>query len=210
MKKILLAAALVACGSASAHAADAVVEQAAEVYNWSGFYIGGAVGGQSLRGDDRSYGDGSSSDTGFAGAVYGGYNYQYANWVFGLEGDVKFSNAKVYDDDYLDPLKSRVGGSVRGRVGYAVENFLPYLTGGLAIASFRDDHNGGGFDLATETLTGYSVGGGLEWGVTQNLIFRGEYLFSDFGKNDFHFNGSDVHEIDVQTHDFRLGLAYKF
>src|SRR4051794_20754163 len=127
MKNVLLAAAILACATATARAADSVVEQTPEVYNWSGVYIGGAVGGQTLKGNDLTYGDGSSSDTGFAGAIYGGYNYQYMNWVFGLEGDVKFANAKVNDDDYLLPLESRVAGSVRGRIGYAVENIMPYV-----------------------------------------------------------------------------------
>lgn len=47
-------------------------------------------------------------------------------------------------------------------------------------------------------------------GNHQNLIARGEYIFSGYGKNDFHFSGNDIHEIKVQTHDFRIGLAYKF
>lgn len=212
MKKFLIAVAVLAGATANAQAADAVVEQAPAVYNWSGVYVGGAIGGQSLRGNDLSYGDGSESDTGFAGAIYSGYNYQYMNWVFGIEGDVSFSNAKVNDDDYLLPLESRVAGSVRGRVGYAFENIMPYVTGGLAVGSFRDDHEGNGDsgDFATETLTGYAVGGGIEWGATEHLVARAEYLYSDFGKHDFNFYGGDVHEIDVKTHDFRIGLAYKF
>ncbi|MFC5387777.1 outer membrane protein, partial [Aquamicrobium segne] len=114
------------------------------------------------------------------------------------------------DGDYLRPLESKVSGSIRGRVGYAIENVMPYFTAGVAIGSFRDDHNGNGSDIAKETLTGYAIGGGIEWGITQNLIARGEYIFSDYGTNDFQFSGNDIHRIDVQTHDFRIGLAYKF
>lgn len=184
----------------------------ASTYNWSGAYIGGALGGNSIRANDETYGDGAASDTGFSGALYGGYNFQADRWVLGIEGDISFSDAEVDDGDYLLPLESRTTGSIRGRVGYAIGNLLPYITAGVAIGKFRDDHSGSGTNIGRETLTGYAVGGGLEWGVTQNLIVRGEYIFSDYGKNDFHFgsSGSDIHEIAVRTHDFRIGLAYKF
>lgn len=211
MKSIFLTVAILGGFTTSAMAADAVAElPVASTYNWSGAYVGGALGGNTIRGEDVSYGDGAKSDTGFSGAIYGGYNFQVNQWVFGVEGDVSFSGAKVDDGDYLLPLESKARGSIRGRVGYAIENIMPYFTAGLAVGSFRVDHNGGGSDIARETLTGYALGGGIEWGITQNLIARGEYIFSGYGKNDFHFSGNDIHEIKVQTHDFRIGLAYKF
>ncbi|TIP09243.1 MAG: porin family protein [Mesorhizobium sp.] len=212
MIRNLLASVFVFGCAATASAADVVVESGAAAYNWSGVYVGGALGYESLEANDVTFGDGWADDGGFSGAIYGGYNYQYANWVFGVEGDVKFGNAEVNDGDFLLPLESRVAGSIRGRVGYAFDNIMPYVTGGLAIGSFRADHEGDGDsdDFATETLTGYTVGGGIEWGATENLVVRAEYLFSDYGKNDFTFYDNDVHEIEVRTHDVRIGLAYKF
>jgi len=219
MKAIVLAASAVFGFVGGAQAADAVVEEVVIVdtaYDWSGVYVGGALGYQILRGADNfsliEEGVGAESDGGFAGAIYAGANFQSQNWVFGVEADVKFSDAEPDDGVYLR-LKTEVAGSVRGRVGYSFGNILPYFTAGLAIGRFEDDHEGDGNpeDIVTETLTGYAVGGGVEWGATENLIVRAEYIFSDYGTSTFDFyDGSDPHEVEVESHDFRIGVAYKF
>lgn len=179
-------------------------------YGWSGPYLGLGVGSTTLRGDDLSYGSGAAFGTGVAGSVYGGYNYQYNDWVFGIEGDLTLDSALVDDGDYLEPLDRRAAASVRGRIGYAFDNILPFLTAGLAVGVFRDDHDGGGVNLADKTALGVAIGAGLEVGLTENLVARAEYVFSNFGTQTFTFGGADDHEINLQTHDLRLGLAYKF
>src|ERR1700733_14017822 len=91
MKKILLGAVACVVFAAPAFAADipartytkAPVYRAPEViYNWTGFYIGGHVGG-AFAGDNSLQG----SDARFMGGVQGGFDYQFAgsNWVIGAE-----------------------------------------------------------------------------------------------------------------------------
>lgn len=211
MKKILLAAAFLVAAGAAGHAADAVVyRDGAAAYNWSGVYVGAAIGYNSLSLQDVDYESEHHSDGGVAGALYAGYNHQIGNWVLGVEGDVRLSAAEVPEDPAYIAYDSRWAASFRGRAGYAAGKFMPYLTGGLAVASFRGDHGDDGTDLATSTVTGYVVGGGVEWAATQNLIVRAEYLFSDYGENEFEYSASDIHNVDMRTHDFRLGVAYKF
>jgi outer membrane immunogenic protein len=75
-----------------------------------------------------------------------------------------------------------------------------------------------GFSLSqtdSTTLPGYTVGGGLEWKLMQNLLIRGEYRYSDFGtwKPNF-FQNSGVVEvypsIHVKSQIATAGIAYMF
>lgn len=211
MKTILLAASFLLAAGTIGHAADTVVyQEGAAGYNWSGAYVGAAVGYNKLSLQDIDYEDDHYLDGGVSGALYAGYNHQIGNLALGLEVDVRLSAAEVPEDPAYITYDSRWAASFRGRAGYAAGQFMPYLTGGLAVASFRGDHNDDGTDLATSTVTGYVVGGGVEWAATQNLIVRAEYLFSDYGENEFEYSGNDVHNVDMRTHDVRLGVAYKF
>ena len=210
MNKILVTAIATLAISTAANAADTVVvEPDAAAYNWSGVYVGGAIGWASINYDELENGYFDRRDGGFAGALYAGYNFQFSNVVLGVEGDLNFRTAEP-EDDFTLPLSQELGGSIRGRVGYAIDRFMPYQTAGGAIASFEADHDGDGDNIAKKTMTGYSVGAGVEWAVTDNLIVRGQYLYSDFGKDEFEFAGTHTHEYDVKTHDVLLGVAYKF
>jgi opacity protein-like surface antigen len=69
---------------------------------------------------------------------------------------------------------------------------------------------------ARDTVTGYTLGAGAEYAVTDNWVVRGEYRFADFGRHTSqrHFisNGAPLgpEEIELTTHDLRIGVAYKF
>ena len=120
MKKFLLAAAMVVLGTASVQAADLAAHYTkapmmAAAYNWTGFYVGGNVGGQWGSADpthvdrvlaDRLFrgpaasppsaavgaqGVNSSSVT---GGFTAGYNWQVNNAVLGLEGDINYFGFK--------------------------------------------------------------------------------------------------------------------
>ena len=90
MKKFLLGAATLIAFAAPAVAADMparpyskapAYSAPAVVYNWTGFYIGGHVGG-AFAGDSSL----QSSDARFMGGVQGGFDYQFhPNWVLGAE-----------------------------------------------------------------------------------------------------------------------------
>ncbi len=108
-------------------------------FNWSGLYFGLNGGGGWGRSShtDANFGN-ATGEFGVSGGLIGGtlgFNYQVGSWVWGLEGDLDWAKIHgnsgpiggVQYDSYLQWL-----GTVRGRVGFAFDRFLPYVTGGLA------------------------------------------------------------------------------
>src|ERR1700748_3993883 len=128
MKNLLLGSAALIAFAAPAFAADLpprpdtkapVYTAPVAVYNWTGFYIGGHVGG-AFAGNNSLQG----SDGQFLGGVQGGFDYQFAtNWVVGAEaqyswltnsnnGGVVFPGSGTLVTSNSDQL-----GSVTGRLG---------------------------------------------------------------------------------------------
>jgi outer membrane immunogenic protein len=68
--------------------------------------------------------------------------------------------------------------------------------------------NGIGFS-ESKTLTGWTVGGGVDYAATDNLIVRLEYRYTDYGDKNIAFGGLSV-KNDFKTNEVRLGVAYKF
>ena len=156
-----------------------------QVYNWTGFYIGANGGG----GWGHSFWGGQSTGMNLSGGQVGGtagYNWQYGNAVFGVEGDLDWSNLKGSATTTLCPGGCSTSDSwlstVRGRLGYAFGGVLPYVTGGLAVGDIRAATPG--FAGASTTNAGWTVGGGLEVALPGNWSAKAEYLHVDLG----HFN----------------------
>src|SRR5438105_10934060 len=146
MKKVLLASAsFLAFGAfAPASAADLAARPytkapvaVASVYNWTGFYLGIVGGGawENASGDPKMKG-------GFVGGT-AGYNWQAGNVVFGVEADGAWADVSASATGAaLVPgfgvvtatasSKTDAMGTVRGRIGYAVNQVLFYGTGGYA------------------------------------------------------------------------------
>jgi len=203
------------------------------LYNWSGFYIGGHIGGLSAEKDwidvtfpGTAFGDGSHDADGFLAGGQIGFNWQAGSWVFGVEFQASWTNA-----DGEHPCLFNVGltcqtelnwlGTVAGRVGYAFNNVLLYAKGGFAWAN--EDFNqlvapGGGIfaGVDDETRTGWMVGVGLEYGFTPNWSFKVEYNYMDFGSDTHNLviPGTGViftaADIDQQIHVVKGGINYRF
>src|SRR6202046_3707928 len=147
MKKLLLGAAACVVFAAPALAADlpartytkAPVYKAPEVvYNWTGFYIGGHIGG--AFGGNNSL-EGSSGQ--FLGGVQGGADYQFApNWVIGAEAQYSWLSGNnkgvLFPAGVLVTSNADQLGSVTGRFGYTWGPALLYAKGGYA---WRDNNN---------------------------------------------------------------------
>jgi len=186
------------------------------IFTWTGVYIGGQVGYQFGK-SESSDGLGNyvnMSPSGVVGGAHVGYNYQVAQFVFGLEGDVNGSgyhgSADVGPVNYS--AREDFDGSIRGRVGVAWDRALIYGTGGVAFANFKNDYNGFGFNDSVNTgRVGWTVGGGVEYALDNNWSIRAEYRYTDFG----HFNefSPDVvgpvnrRETDNKV---QVGFSYKF
>jgi outer membrane immunogenic protein len=226
VKKLLLAATILCGMSGYASAADAVVEEivveAPPVFNWTGAYIGAQVGYLWGEGDFVSE-DGSTAEPepdGWLGGIYVGYNYQLDNnVVIGADADFAWTGADdsaAAFDDGGDPIGSfdtdlDWEGAVRARLGYAVDRFLPYVAGGVAFGQLSGEPIGGGGSLGSDddTSVGWTLGVGLEYAFTDNVIGRAEYRYTDFGDFDFAFPGFTA-TSDLTTNDVRMGIAYKF
>lgn len=217
MKKLLLASVgLVALGVASASAADIPRRQippekapayVAPVYNWTGFYVGINGGGGWGRGEVSSpFSSGSFNTSG--GLIGGtlGYNYQMGQAVFGLEGDIDWSNIKGSSACAGTTCEVRNDwlGTVRGRLGYAMNNFMPYITGGAAFGNIKNSIAGVG-SSSTGKL-GWTLGGGLEAAISGPWTAKVEYLYVDLG------SGASVAGADAKFHAniVRAGLNYRF
>ncbi|WP_455466350.1 outer membrane protein [Bartonella sp. B39] len=116
-------------------------------------------------------------------------------------------------------LKQNWVGATRLRIGFAADRFMPYISGGVAYTKLQDivsvsfkkenERNLESNNLVdeTKTMVGYTLGGGIDFAVLDNVILRAEYRYSDFGKKKF---AKEKFEIDFKTNDFRVGVAYKF
>ncbi len=231
-------ASVLALGVAGVQAADltyepAPVVEAPAAFNWTGFYVGvhGGIGGGDF---DTSFvnvpGDYATdwSDNafgGFGGAQIG-YNWQFApNWVVGAEADLAASGIQASFEerqgDFNYGLEAKIDwfGTLRGRIGYAWDNLLVYGTGGAAYgdvkaSAHKSDEPDNGFSIS-DTRWGWTAGAGVEYGVTQNITLKAEYLYVDLGSLDYSgYNvlpEMDGHtSVDAAFHTLKAGLNYKF
>jgi outer membrane immunogenic protein len=140
---------------------------------------------------------GTNKPSGVVGGGQIGYNWQFApNWLLGVEADV--SGANLTDDQTTtSPAgavvnwhdKIDVFGTVRGRLGYVVDNWLLYGTGGFAWVDDQFTRTqvvagpaspAAGLVLSnSNTSTGWVAGAGVEWGFAREWTARVEYLHID-------------------------------
>jgi len=216
-------------------------------FSWTGLYLGGNVGygwgdgsapwdnylAWHYAGWDSIAANGGSDPTGWFGGGQIGYNFQLSNnVVLGAEADFQFGSltdrlnytaADIgLDDQDFGSIDTKIEsfGTVRARLGYAMDRFLPYVTGGLAWGNVKvseqwSSYTGGVYDpfwsgsaSKTETLWGWTVGGGLEYAVTDNWTVKGEYLYADLG--DINWDSAAGTNIDVTLQTVKLGVNYKF
>ncbi|WP_167561346.1 outer membrane protein [Bradyrhizobium sp. AS23.2] len=199
----------------------------AVAYDWTGFYIGGNVGGiwQDNSGatnfiqTDNVVLTNPQNDSVSNGAVFGGvhagYNWQVTRWVFGVEADWDWTDAKNsfcrqtdtrsrpctdLDRGFLTySEKTEWLASVRGRLGFAWDRVMVYATGGAAWGDVKTSINAnclnGGCGNAnvrlnqtvnfSDTRTGWVAGAGIETMLTPSWLLRAEYLHYDLGSADY-------------------------
>ena len=174
-------------------------------------------------------------------------------FVFGIEGEVGFMEVKgATFDPFLAPNvpviaqraapdvlgAGRVGdwyAMITGRLGYAWDRTLFYVKGGAAFVPVRaavvdscpfTAAGCGNWAIATgarDTITTWTIGGGIEWAFYENWSLKGEYMFIGLDDNfttcgtatlasgavvpggNFCFN----HAFDG-IHTAKIGLNYRF
>ena len=142
-----------------------------------------------------------------------------AGGVFGIEGDVDGSNYRsAYNYGALaNYTREPIQGSIRGRLGFAVDRALFYATGGAAFGDLRNTYvNGltGATDQFSHTRVGYTVGGGVEYAFTNNLSVRVEYRYTDYGAFSDNLANSSAGGLNVRHREtnnrVQAGFSYKF
>jgi len=196
------AASLVMTGAALAADLRGSIAPPPYYTNWTGFYAG-VNGGYGWNDDAIVFNSVVGLRPNPSGALFGGqvgYNWQFApDWVFGVETDFAWS------DIFGSALTSVPGaftavervnmlGTLRGRVGYALENVLLYGTAGIAYG--RTDLATSSINpvlgacgptgfcasaASTEWMVGWSAGVGFDWAFLPRWSFRSEYLHYDLG-----------------------------
>lgn len=196
----------------------------AAAFNWAGYYAGGFVGGaHGLWTVDffrnNNHGHAEEGEDGFEGGGWVGYNtYISRNIVAGAEADLGLTSAQqsnnIFDND-TSYAKFNGFGSIRARLGYAMDRWLVFGTAGIAVANITNDIQKGvnaGEQIVWDgqTRVGYAVGAGAEYALTDRWIGRAEYLYENFGTvTQFNADGNRA-QMNNQLHQLRVGVSYKF
>jgi outer membrane immunogenic protein len=175
---------------------------------WDGAYVG-INGGYAW-----SNAEPTKAEGGFGGGQIG-YNWQRDRFVFGFEGD--FQGADISGSAYTfngDTAHSNMNwfSTVRGRVGVASGPWLLYATAGLAVADVNNRVSlvGSPSFHDSDTLTGYAVGGGLEWAFAPAWSLKTEYLYLGLGNSTLHNADGDSVRVNNDAQVVRVGLNYHF
>lgn len=215
MKKIFLASACLLALTGAASAADLAARPytkapvaVASVYNWTGFYLG-IVGGGAW--EDSSFDP--KMKGGFVGGT-AGYNWQAGNVVFGLEADGSWADVSASATTLDVTLSSKIDalGTVRGRIGYAVNNVLFYGTGGYAWIDNKLSISTLGLTVSdTKFRSGWTVGAGVEAFFAPQWSVKGEYLYRSFsGATYFSGIGLPFNTGTDKFHTVQVGVNYHF
>lgn len=180
-------------------------------------------------------------DVNITGGLLGGYNKQFDRLVLGVEAgaaainlDESHSQSAIYltqptaSFTLRQSVKANFQETLRFRLGYTHDRFLPYVTAGGSVmrtkfsTSFSDNYISGaaGSDIAKKTLFGWSAGFGSEYALSDRLSLRAEYLFTDYQTIDSSytitnpgFSGqSNVinNKADIASHALSFGVVYRF
>src|SRR5579864_9496945 len=201
------------------------------VYDWTGIYGGVHLGVGALDDQVTTLTTTALQPAGTAtrlspfslvSGAQAGFNVEFAPFVVGAEGTFTWSNISgtqvttsllptISENSISTP---RWYATATGKIGFAANDFLFYAKGGAALMNVR----------YTQQV---AAGGGIEFGMTENLSARVEYDFLDFGTKTYNFNnlafnaagstgtpatplGPFPVSIKSFTHLLTVGLNYRF
>jgi outer membrane immunogenic protein len=165
-----------------------------------------------------SAGAGSASvkEPGFLGGAQVGANYRTGSVVWGFEADYDASTQnKSLPAGVLTGSTSQTPwfATLRGRLGMAFDRTLVYGTAGGVAGELRSIANiPAGTTNRTVTYGTWIAGTGIEYGITDNLSARVEYLYFDKGHIATGVIGPPATTITSRVQDnlVRAGLNYRF
>ncbi len=205
MRSILLvSAAATALTAGAAIAADLPNRSAPPVFaapiarsanfDWTGFYAGlnAGYGWNTSRWTAVAptvFTAFNNDGNGFVGGGQAGFNWQMNQFVFGLEGQLKYAGTRgsslcAGTAGTVCRTKQEWIGDIDARAGFAADRALIYATGGVAFTNYSFSNPTPAITAQTwgaGSRTGWTVGGGIDYAVTNNWIAGIEYKYYDFG-----------------------------
>ena len=196
------------------------------IANWTGFYIGGNVGGAwsdvewsniSLTGERFN-----NDVSGFIGGGQIGYNQQLGNIVLGIEATLSGADLNRDFRSIVPTINFSTDvntiATVTGRFGVAADQWLFYGKAGWAGAQVEfSGRNTVGPDSFSfdDWRNGWTVGLGLEYKIARNVSFGVEYSFIQLDSDDHNgltrlavpFTLRD-HDLEIQSVTARLNLQF--
>jgi len=177
--------------------------------NWTGFYVGGHIGG-AVSNDRWSDPFGATTSfglvnvPGFGDTIHGngplggaqvGFNWQTESWVLGVQSEWSAADLRGENTCF-----SGIGGlncqivikdvsTLAGRIGYAWNRSLIYAKGGAAAGWLEYTILGNtasntlGYGTSKTSAWGWTAGGGLEHALTDYWTVMAEYEHVDLGMN---------------------------
>jgi len=238
MKKVLLSVtAAVALSGVAMAGGDIAPVAPAPADSWSGFYVGAQFG--YVMGDtdvDVTFGplllQSKGMDlNGATEGLFAGYNWKFENdWLVGLEAGMNFmsqnDSSRLYRTSGAPtPLAIEVKqdweASIVARVGKVIDDtYLPYLLGGATWTKLESRYVGSvapsGFaKWKNDTVSGFTLGAGIEAKITENFHARLEYRYNNYG--DAHTKHSRTapplntdESIDYNSNVVTVGFIYRF
>jgi outer membrane immunogenic protein len=209
-KSVIIAAAIAAFGFvSSASAADmptkAPMAPLPVAYNWTGFYLG-AHGGYGWANSDWTFQNVSFFNTfvgdqinlkpkGGLGGGQVGYNYQIGQFLLGVEGTFSWADIKqtvtspIFPTTDNETTKIKNLYTVAARLGVTNGPWLAYAKGGWAGGrvqlSAAEPGIAVSWDPATQSRSGFVIGGGVEYMIAPSIILGAEYNYIDLGSKTY-------------------------
>ncbi len=201
------------------HQAMAPMAPAAPAFSWTGCYVG-AEGGYAWGHTGYDLNIPPTPNSGYPfdvnGGVAGGYvgcNYQVSHLVFGIEGDGAWTGLSGNDagkGGVIDQIDSNWQANIRGRFGVAFNQTLVYAAGGASWLDVTYSWPSYNSETVGQTLSGWTVGGGVEHAFTPQWLGRIEYRHSEYGSASFPFTTATQRTLRTTTTDTVLaGIAFK-
>ncbi|HEY0919142.1 outer membrane protein [Devosia sp.] len=202
--------------ASAAQAADLIIEQPAVGVvettsgGWEGAFVGVFAGygwGTATQAitDDVFDGDELDLSGWLVGADFG-YNFYLSDGIVaGVVADIAWSDIGGEDTGYDTTVGIDWAGSVRGRLGFDGGAFMPYITGGLAMAGATADYSG---DSDSNVHVGWTAGAGVEIAATEDLSIDLQYRYSDYGTQTYEIVPDA--DLSLTNHQVTAGLHWNF
>ena len=184
--------------------------------NWSGAYGGVFGGGATLTPKTKGGAGGSTKfdASGALGGLYAGTNFMVYNRVMlGFEGTTAYTDisGSGAEPGGRTSFRNYVQADLRGRAGYAFGNVLPFVAAGVVFGRSEQIDQATGSQRGRVNSEAFTVGGGLDYRITERVSLRGEYLYvSSFNNKLVSLNGCGTCKQDYDGNIFRIGAAYHF